>query len=207
MSVLIASKYWIHYLSVPKEPPTEANGSRINWSEQSSLLPDTVLLLWHLHRIGEPDFETGLFLHCTSQSTTFLLPGFSDRQWHYYSLAAAAKYNTGLRWNLWRSSPTKGCLFVFKPNSNLWRWRCNLRLHGLTGNSHQERNLHHRNLERHLHPRLRNRSVIRTLAWDGEDLLSLWWFCTWLNNEPWAIEERIFHRHLWRLVDKNCVVS
>lgn len=49
MSVLIASKYWICYLSVPKEPPTEANGSRINWSEQSSLLPDTVLLLWHSH--------------------------------------------------------------------------------------------------------------------------------------------------------------
>jgi len=41
------------------------------------------------------------------------------------------------------------------------------------GNSHQVRTLQHRNLERHLHPRLRNRSVIRTLGWDGEDLFFL----------------------------------
>lgn len=128
-------------------------------------------------------FEAGLLLHSTNcPPSAWLLQLMLYGQWHSCNLSAAAKYlhkNTGLKWQLSIeefSNQTFGFLvLLFFVNLLLIcgvgvvTWECTFP----PGNSHQERTLQHRNLERHLQPRLRNRSVIRTLDWDVEDLFFL----------------------------------
>lgn len=120
---------------------------------------------------------------CTAP-ITLLLPGFSGWCCMVSNITATFKKlsniftkNTGLNWQPLRNFLTKfwiSCFALFlKAHANLWSWSHHLGMYPPPGNSHQERTLQYRNLERHLQPRLRNRSVIRTLDWDVEDLFFL----------------------------------
>lgn len=105
MSVLIASKYWIYCLSVPKEPPREGNRSRFNWSVQGSLFPVMVLLLCYLY---VQDRRVKVFWDgvISAQHRPVYHPPFAwllelllYSQWHYCSLSAAAKYCYKKHWS------------------------------------------------------------------------------------------------------------
>lgn len=133
MSVLIASKYWIHYLSVPKEPPREANGSRINRLVQGSLLPVHFCscAIYICKRRQPRCFEAGLSLHSTNyppfawllqlmlSSATLLQP--------FRSCQISLQKNTGLNGQPLRNFLTKlfgfSCFALFlKSHANLWSW-------------------------------------------------------------------------------------
>lgn len=141
MSVLIASTYWIHYLSVPREPPTEGNGSRINWSVWGFLLPVMFMLLCHLYvqdgwvKLWDSIISTGVPSFCLDSHVG------SDTTAAFGEVPSTVTANTGLLWNRWRSYPSEGWfywLFCFlKPNANLWRRRHYLRMRHPPGNSHQ----------------------------------------------------------------------
>lgn len=120
MSVLIASKYWTHYLSVPKEPPGEANGSRINWLVQGSLLP-VQFCYCAIYMCGRREsrcFEAEQFLHSTNYSPfAWLLQLMLYGQRHYCHLKKQSKIftkNTGLNWQPLRnfSNQTFGFLVL-----------------------------------------------------------------------------------------------
>lgn len=121
MSVLIASKYWIHYLSVPEEPPREANGSRINWSVQGSLLPVTVLLLCHWYvqdrrvKVFWDQVISAQHLSAYHPPFAWLLELLLYSQWHYCSLSEAAKCCYKKHWSqvLLKNSLTKVSDFLF----------------------------------------------------------------------------------------------
>lgn len=120
MSVLIASKYWIHYLSVPKEPPWKANGSRINWLVQGSPCQSWFCycaIYLSICKTGESTcFKTRLFLHSTYQHITLLFTDFcivSDITATFQQLGNAVTKSTRLNWEQLRNFVTKVLDFSF----------------------------------------------------------------------------------------------